>query len=74
MLALWQHTLLGNAVGLCWALGITLHWVMSLVYVGPWATQYTLLGNDTSLGNGVGLGNTPYRVMYLVYVGQHFTG
>jgi hypothetical protein len=34
------HTLLGNVVGLCWALGNALHWVMLLVYVGPWATHF----------------------------------
>jgi hypothetical protein len=45
MLGLGERTSLGNAVGLCWALGNTLHWVMLLAYVGPWATQCTLLGN-----------------------------
>jgi hypothetical protein len=63
MSGLEQYTLLGNVVGLCWALCITLHWVM-LVYVGHWATQYTLMGNV------VGLGNTPYWEM-LLGLGQH---
>jgi hypothetical protein len=41
MLGIREHTLLGNVVGLCWALGNALHWVMLLVYVGPWATHFT---------------------------------
>jgi hypothetical protein len=40
MLGLGQHILLGNVVGLCWALGNALHWVMLLVYVGPWTTHF----------------------------------
>jgi hypothetical protein len=80
MLGLGQHTSLGNVVCLCLALGNTHYWVMLLVYVGPWATQYTLLGNV------VGFGNTLYWAM-LFGLGQrtslgnvvgpwatHFTG
>jgi hypothetical protein len=71
MLGLGQHTLLGNVVGLCWALGNTVQWAM-LLDLG----QHTLLGN-------VGLcwvfGNTLYWVdlMLLADVGlraTHFTG
>jgi hypothetical protein len=50
---------MGNVVGLCWALGNTLHWVMLLG-----------LGQHTLLGNIVGLcwatGNTLHWVLFIV--------
>jgi hypothetical protein len=68
MLGIREHTLLGNVVGLCWAV----HWVM-LLGLGQHTSLGNVVGQHTLLGNVVGLcwalSNTLYCywVILLVY-------